>query len=430
MKPFSKLLRFSLSAFVVLCTLVLSIPALAVTLVHYNYTGHGDDHARFVAARAEAFMRDHPDIQIEIISNAGSDYWEKLLTMEAGGVPPDVLELYPAMAPPFIEGGVVRDLGPFVERDPEISLDAYVPVTVEGFTWHETLWGLPSSTFQILTFYNADMFDRFGHATPAELGSDWTWERLIEVGKDFTLDPDGDGIPSQWGVRAYGDLFRWWIFVHQAGGRLFDRFTDPTTATFTTEEARLGLQFFVDLFHTHGIATTDINAFYEGKVGIDIVDGPSLFAILPNNVGDTFRWDIAELPKGPDNNGTMVFLNGFQIGAGSRHTEEAWLWLKYLVGEESMREYIQTTGRTPALKSLLPEYVRYLPQPPANLVAAGDAILNPATTTPYFTVAATEIRGMANPLTQQAMAGAVSVTEVLEQIHQFANQRLTEARTR
>ena len=422
--------RSAVAAAVLAAALFAAVPAFAVTLVHYNYTGHGAEHAQFVEERARAFMQRHPDIQIEIISNAGTDYWEKLSTMEAGGVPPDILELYPAMAPPFIEARMVKDLGPFVERDPEISLDAYAPITVEGFIWNEMLWGLPTSVYQVITFYNVDMFERYGHIPPSQLGSDWTWERLIEVGKDFTIDPDGDGIPSQWGVRAYGDLFRWWIFVHQAGGRLFDRLVDPARATFTTEEARVGLQFLVDLFYTYGIATTDVNAFYDGRVGVDIFDGPSWFTILPNNAGDRFRWDIAELPKGPDNNGTMVFLNGFQIGAGSRNPEEAWLWLKFLVSEESMREYVRITGRTPALLSLLPEYAGLLTHPPANLAAAGDAIINPATTSPYFTKVANEIRSFANPLTSQAMSGAIPVTEALEQMHQFANAKLAEAQAR
>ena len=64
---------------------------------------------------------------------------------------------------------------------------------------------------------------------------------------------------------------------------------------------------------------------------------------------------------------------------------------------------------------------------PLSYPAPGDAIVNPATTSPYFTKAADAIRAFANPLTNQAMAGTIPVSEVLEQINQFANQRLAEA---
>ncbi|HEX6971548.1 MAG TPA: sugar ABC transporter substrate-binding protein [Limnochordia bacterium] len=407
-----------------------SVPggAAPVTLLHYNYTGHGDQHAAFVKARAEVFMQRHPDIRIEIVSNAGGDYWEKLATMQAGGISPDVLELYPSMAPPFLEANMVMDLGPLVAKDPEISLERYAPVTLQGFRWKGRLWGIPTSTYQILAFYNVDMFAQAGLPTPQAMGAQWTWEGLIDAAKKLTVDENGDGASERWGVRAYNDLFRWWVFVHQAGGRLFDGLIDPTEARFTSPAARSALQFVADLFVTHRVANSDANAFYQGRVAVDIVDGPSFFGILPAQVGDTFRWDIAQLPAGPANNGTMVFLNGFEIGAGTKHLNEAWAWLKFLVSEESMREYVRITGRTPALGALLPEYARLLPQPPEHLQAAGDAILNPASTIPYLTEAATDIRRTSNQVTARVLNGDLSVAEALEQIDRYANQRLREAR--
>ena len=45
-----------------------------VVLTHYNYGGHGDDHRRFVEQRAQAFMKQHPDIEIQIVTDAGANY--------------------------------------------------------------------------------------------------------------------------------------------------------------------------------------------------------------------------------------------------------------------------------------------------------------------------------------------------------------------
>ncbi|HET7558622.1 MAG TPA: extracellular solute-binding protein [Limnochordia bacterium] len=410
----------------------LSLAAAAeVTLIHYNYTGHGKQHADFVKQRADAFMKLHPDIKIEIINNGNNNYWDKLATLEAGGVSPDLLELYPSSAPPFLEAHMVMDLTPLIKSDPDVDLNRWADVANQGFNWKGTIWGLPTSTYQILNFYNVDMYRAAGLATPNELGDRWTWQALIDAGKKMTRDTNGDGKVDTWGVRAYNDLFRWWTFVHQAGGGLFDKVKDPDQATFTSDAAQTGLQFVVDLFNRDKIATTDINAFYQGKVANDIVDGPSLFGVLPAQVGNAFHWDIAQLPKGPDNNGTMVFLNGFEIGAGTTHPKEAWEWLKFLVGEDSMRDYARITGRTPALKSLLPQYGQLLQQAPEHLQAAGDAILNPNSTIPYLTDAANDIRSMANKLvSSQVLTGKLAVKPALEQINAFANQKLKEAKAK
>lgn len=399
-----------------------------VVLTHYNYSGHGDDHRRFVEQRAQAFMKQHPDIEIQVVTDAGANYWDKLTSMVAAGTPPDVLELYPEAAAPFVAAGALRDLRPFLQRDRDVSLNDFVPVTVQGFTWADTLWGLPTSTYQIMTFYNLDLLDTHGLVAPAERGENWTWETLRDYARKVTRDVNGDGRLDRWGIRASHDFFRWWILADQAGGKLFDRIVDPTKATFQDPGVQAGLQYYTDLVVVDRAVQTDANPWYEGSVGISIVDGPSMFGILTNR-GVAWRWDAAQLARGPVHNGTYIFLNGFQMGAQTRHPNEAWQWLKSLVSEESLREYARITGRTPARTRLLPQYVRLLPGAPAHAAAAVDAVLNQRSRIAYLMAGSTEIRRVVNQMVSaEVVTGKRSVREALAELDRQVNALLTEAR--
>ncbi len=399
-----------------------------VVLTHYNYGGHGDDHRRFVEERAQAFMKANPDIEIQIVTDAGSNYWDKLTSMTAAGAGPDVIELYPEAAAPFVVGGAVRDLRPFLQRDRDINLQDFVPVTVDGFTWNGVIWGLPTSTYQILAFYNLDLLDAQGLVAPADLGTGWTWQTLRDYGRKLTRDQNGDGKPEQWGIRAAHDFFRWWILADQAGGKLFDRIVDPTRATFLDPGVQVGLQYYTDLVLVDRSVQLDVNPWYQGAVGISIVDGPSMFGILANR-GVAWRWDVAQLAKGPEHNGTFVFLNGFQMGAQTKHPEEAWRWLKFLVSEESLREYARITGRTPARLRLLPQYLRLLPSSPPHVQAAVDAVLNPRSRIAYLMAGSTQIRQVVNRMvSNEVMTGKRSVREALTELDRQVNAILSEAR--
>jgi ABC-type glycerol-3-phosphate transport system substrate-binding protein len=83
---------------------ILSNPALAthVQLTHYTYSDHGDGFREYLSIMANRFET-QTGISVEfVISSGGFDgYRSKLLTMVAGGVPPDVTDAHPVLAAPF-----------------------------------------------------------------------------------------------------------------------------------------------------------------------------------------------------------------------------------------------------------------------------------------------------------------------------------------
>lgn len=415
------LYRFGVSF--VLISLFSAASLAKTTITHFAYSGHGEAYYEFVQNAKALFEAENPDIEINI--TRGSNY-DQATTMVAGGVGPDIFDFSTNVAPGYFAAGVLRDLTHYLERDEEFARDDFIPLAMEGYRTDEEIFGLPISTFQIFAFYNKDLFDQIGSADPNGLGENWTWETAVDVARKMTRDTSGDGNIDKWGLRAANSLYRWPIFVHQAGGYLFDKISDPTQPTFETEPARVGLNFFADLFRQHDVVAASYTQFLEGHVGFTTDSGPSYFGLMAREVGDKFSWDVAELPKGPDNNGTMVIMNGFQMSAMTDHPDEAWRWLKFLTREEQVTDFMSRTGRTPARISSWQDFAATLTDVPQYLDAASDAIQNPASTTNYITPIYRELASASGSIIAPVLTGEKSVDQALQELQVKAESLFAE----
>ena len=75
-------------------------------------------------AVADAFMAEHPEIKIEIVSDPWADYFTKMQTLWASGDAeqiPDVLFLSPVL--PYAAQGVLENLDPYIEQAAMIWTD-------------------------------------------------------------------------------------------------------------------------------------------------------------------------------------------------------------------------------------------------------------------------------------------------------------------
>jgi multiple sugar transport system substrate-binding protein len=64
-----------------------------------------------------------------------------------------------------------------------------------------------------------------------------------------------------------------------------------------------------------------------------------------------FAWDVAPLPKGKEQ-ASIVNSVGFVVAKDSKHPEEAWAFLKHLVGEPGQKKITALGLGVPALKSV------------------------------------------------------------------------------
>jgi len=321
-----------------------------VTVVQWSIWG-GSEHQALYKKIIAMFEAEHPDIKVQMVTVAGfTDYLTKLQTLLAAGTPPDVITLGNEWFPAFLAKGAFQDLTPFVENDPDFTLDDYIPLTLEVLMRDGKLYGLPTSFSVDALYYNMDAFDEAGVPYPDET---WTWQTLLDAAQKLTIRDD-KGRTIRYGWSDSG--LNMWPWIWQNGGQVFDDERNPTRCTLTDPAVVEAVQFYYDLSLRYKVApnvaelqqTPQREMFIAGRV-----------AMIYDNVGaqvslakiSDFRWDVAMLAKGKQRV-TPMAENGYALSAASQHPEAAWTLIKFLSGPKAVRVIVEAGGALPCLKSL------------------------------------------------------------------------------
>jgi multiple sugar transport system substrate-binding protein len=193
----------------------------------------------------------------------------------------------------------------------------------------DELYGFPACLGLTVLFYNKGMFDRAGLAYP---DTTWTYDDLLRVGKQLTVDVNGDGIPEQWGLSFDVHYTGLETVIYSFGGRTLT--ADSRRAVLSEPATLRGFRFVQDLFLKHGIAsktTSFVNPWesFVGQRAAMILIG-SLGSL--NLEGTPIRWDLTFPPKGPGGvRWSRRFTMAFMIPRNSPHPEEAWELLRWIL---------------------------------------------------------------------------------------------------
>jgi multiple sugar transport system substrate-binding protein len=303
-------------------------------------------------ALVEAFEAKYPDVDVEVTVSDWDAYWTALQTSIAGGDAPDVFAMDGPLFPDYQSRGVLLDLAPFIERD-GFDVTALADAGVAHFTTSDGgQYGLPRDLNVVALYYNKAMFDAAGIPYPDET---WDWDKLVEVGKQLTIDADANGQPEQWGFYTETtDMENYWSsLVWQNGGEIIS--DDRTQTLLGSEEAVGGLQFLQDLIWTHKIMPpADItlqlgDAFEQGVAAMES-NGSWL---VPTHLNAGIDLGIAPLPAGPAGQATSVNPTGAVVSATTRNPEAAWAFVSWLVGPEAQEQLMQSKAALPVDKSVL-----------------------------------------------------------------------------
>jgi multiple sugar transport system substrate-binding protein len=302
-------------------------------------------------ALVDAFMAEHPDIHVDVTVSDWDAYWDKLQTGLAGGAAPDVFAMDGPLFPDYQSRGVLLDLKPYIDRD-SFDLTALADAGVAHFTTPDGQYGLPRDLNVVALYYNKAMFDAAGIAYPDDT---WDWDKLVEVGKQLTIDSDGNGLPDQWGFYTETtDMENYWSsLVWQAGGEIISE--DRTQTLLGSDQAVLGLQQLQDLIYTHKIMPTpDLfvetgDAFEQGKAAMES-NGSWL---VPTHLAAGIDLGIAHLPAGPAGKATSINPTGLVVAASTKAPDAAWEFVKYIVGPEAQTQLMQLKAAVPVDKSVL-----------------------------------------------------------------------------
>ncbi|HRY56334.1 MAG TPA: sugar ABC transporter substrate-binding protein [Spirochaetia bacterium] len=281
------------------------------------------------------FEAQNPGVKVELTTLETTEYWVKIRLLANQGKLPDVFNMSSGYLEEWARAGLVRDLGPSIDRDLD-KKSFYMSVLDAGKDIAGTgkYCALPYALVTTVLYYNKDMFDKAGVAYPS---ASWTWEDFRKAAKKLTIVKDGK--TQQYGFWFFGRYsnVESWVFANN--GRLIDPATNSYKPDANAIEA---MRFLTDLVLADKVAPAkkEMSAFryqdvFPQGAAAMWVDGSWFIDNNRKIAGDKIRWDIAELPRGPKGDGKSVYgwPDYVSISPNTPNADLAWKFAKFVAGE-------------------------------------------------------------------------------------------------
>lgn len=280
----------------------------------------------------DAFMKEHSNIKIEPI-DIGSERAQKLMTLIGSGSAPDILYLN-EWTYVFANKGALEPLDDYVAKD-SFDTSVFPESLLTPLRFEDKLYAFPQEISPYCIYYNKTMFENANIALPKD---DWTWDEFYAAAKQLT-DPSkkvyGYRHPGNW---ADQDL-NWF----STAGVTFDT-SGKEQKGLETPEALDALNFLYKMVVEDKVSPNPAELTSMGKTADAMFQNQQVAMqaaglwLLPQykEANLDFEWDVVRFPKNKTQHVKAGVLN-WGISSASKHKDEAWEVLKFLVGTEGMK---------------------------------------------------------------------------------------------
>lgn len=345
--------------------------AATLTFIHFQDTPQ--ELQLTVYGPVKQFEQGNPGSHVSVvIAPTGPAYIEKLLTMIAGGVPPDLMALGGPAAglPIFASKGILTDLSPLISRDSkEVQPKDFYPEALAVGQWNGKQYGLITSPLSTAVLvYNADALQKVGvQQTPAQLydAGKWTWDTFTAIAHQATVRTSSSAPPSQYGFLVPFDIQQGSSFIWEAGGDLLDG--AHTKCLLDSPESIAGFQYLYDLQNKYQVSPTPATLtsesgqalFTSGRLcmginwahEVEFQDGAA-----------KFTWDIAPLPTGKAGELVNDNFNNIALAQSSKWQTAGWDFIKRMTSPATYLSKQHTA--VPPRPSVYNDWLRWMQQLP------------------------------------------------------------------
>jgi multiple sugar transport system substrate-binding protein len=372
---------------------------------------------------------------------AQPDYWNKIITLQAGGQGPDVFEINNSSYVNWAHNGSLSDVTSYVNQDKTVSAamkDTYQSM-VDWYTYKGKLMGLPWDLSAGTVNYNLDQFKAAGLTPINDLGKKWDWNMM----KDYAtkLTQSNGPTTTRSGMWVHNSTENgWYSFCAANGASFFNATLDQ--CTIASAEAIAGLDFLLGMIKTGISATPTFQSaankvvpsggtpFTDGATSMDL-EGDWNFTTYEKVPGFT-NWDAGIFPYSPTSGKTINTSNlrGVVLNTVSKKKDLAWQWMSYLKSNAVQDQIPLLFGEIPSTKTSAE--TNYL-DPSKGGPPPGRKFLGPDldATVPLPAsdlLNSTDFGNAYSPIMTKAFALQVTASDALNQVQQTVNGLLTAAK--
>jgi multiple sugar transport system substrate-binding protein len=279
------------------------------------------------------FEEEHPGVTINALETP-PEFDTQLLADLAAGTAPDVWSQDASTLARLTDAEYVLDMNECLALVPELTLDRFFPNVLAIHQREEggPIYGLPNDFTPMVIYYNPESFELAGVTPPT---SDWTWDDLVQIAQELTLDSAGRSVLDegfdaddvvQYGFRVRRFAFEWIYRVWQNGGDVIS--PDGTTASgyLDSPETIEAITFHRDLMLEYGVSPDEtglgeltsanpfLTLFLQGQFAMFDRGHWELVGLRANENYAPERLAVVGQPTSV-NDATVIYESGFVIRA-------------------------------------------------------------------------------------------------------------------
>ena len=345
-------------AMVCLALLAVGLVAGAVDL-QFLTPAWQSDTVKELKAIVKEWNEAHPDIQVEIISQAWENIDDFMLTSFRAGEAPDLFHQDSVMCYEYGVMGYVEPLNEYLSDELIADIeDKYW----EGVSDGEAIYGVPFLQETLVIFYNKTMFAEAGIVLPED--GMITWEQLREYALALT-SRDASGAVTTWGLLSPLEQRLWWVLVEQNEGQVLVQHDDGTWHVEVNDAAREAIQYYVDLVVADKVMPEEVlsydfmsllQGFKTGKYAM-FSFGCWVRSWINRLTRGELDWGMLQV-EGPRLNVSEADPQSIGIYSGSPYKEEAAQFIEFFTSTENQVRLAQADWLFPTRQTALayPEF--------------------------------------------------------------------------
>lgn len=299
-------------------------------------------------AMADAYMKEHPNVKIELIGQPVNDMAKKIIALNTSGDLPDAFFMLTEFMSQAYDMGIIVDHEALLGEDFMSALNEKV---VEYGKINNQLMMVPWHVIPVALIYRADWL--------AEAGID-----KIETVDDFrntakTFTKDGHWGFSMVGTQNGSGEARFCQYVRTFGvNEVYQDESGKWVSDLTSDNYKKALQSFVDLALVDGVVPPGPTEtgypeaaayFAEQKTGLMISGSNAIGAIISANPELDGKLASVPLPAA-ERHATNLQTSGYAITTACEHPDVMADYLKFMTSKDLAVDFGIKTGRLPVTK--------------------------------------------------------------------------------